>query len=253
MKTLNYLFFELPRTWRNMPMKSRQFFISQCCENLVLNRREERQMKSTGQVTTGWLMGMIILSLIGMFPLQTRAADLYVSMNGSNSGAHDSWATAFTNVQDALNAAGPGDVIYLAGQTFQVTNQLVWSSRTNVTLRGGYAATNNEALPGDYDVKRWPTILTRGSAFQTRILLITNVSASLVERVTICGGYQSNVASGFGGGLYIVGAVGLVLSDCVLTNNTVAGNNSSVYGAAIYSKSSTLTITQRFPIMGVFG
>lgn len=201
-------------------------------------------MKRTSQIKAGWRVVFFGISLLcGTAPGWVGAADLYVSLNGANSGLRNSWSTAYTNIQDALSAAANGDTLYLAGQTFGVVSQLVWSAKTNVTLRGGYAATNDAGLPGEYDAKKWPTILTRASTNQTRLLMITNVAEALLERVTVSGGYQTLLSSGFGGGVYIVSAAGLVLSECVFNNNTVVGNNSSVYGGAIYVKSSTLTVS----------
>ncbi len=166
------------------------------------------------------------------------ATDRYVATNGANGGA-TSWTTAYTNLQDALTAAVNGDHIYLAGHTFFLTNQLIWAANTNVTIRGGYAATNDVGLPGSNNPTLWPTVLTRNPAYSSRILTVTNVTAGTLDRVTITGGYQPDVSGG--GGMYIVRSTGLVISACMITNNGTIGNNA--HGGGIYSKASVVTVS----------
>jgi hypothetical protein len=168
------------------------------------------------------------------------ATDRYVATNG-NDGAHSAWSSAYTNIQDALTAAGNGDTIYLAGHTFVLTNQLVWAARTNVAIRGGYAATNDADQPGPYSAATWPTVLTRASAYSNRIMIVTNVYTGTLDRVTITGGYLTNAGT-FGGGLHIVGSPGMVISACVISNNAVAvtGNGQ---GGGLYVKTSVVALS----------
>jgi hypothetical protein len=164
-----------------------------------------------------------------------HAADLYVATDGSNT-THSSWSTAYTNVQDALNAATNGDTIYVAGHTFALTDQLLWAGKTNMTVRGGYAATNDADQPGPWDSRQWPTVLnTAGSS--NRVMTITNVASSMLESVTLTGGYATN---GNGGGIFITSSTGLVLSACIITNNATAPN---VSGGGICAQSSFVIIS----------
>ena len=177
---------------------------------------------------------------------QAMATDRYVATNGVAPNDGSTWAAAYTNLQTALNAAANGDTIYLAGQLFPLTNQLTWVNKTNVTIRGGYAATNAADQPGPYDSRRWPTILARIGAtdFATdvRIMSITNVADGLLERVAFTGGRVS--ASLKGGGLYILKSTNLVISACSITNNAVASwGNGWPYGGGIYSESSFITVS----------
>jgi hypothetical protein len=171
---------------------------------------------------------------------QVLATDRYVATTG-NDGAHSAWSSAYTNVQDALNASGNGDTIYVAGHTFILTNQLVWAARTNVAIRGGYAATNDADQPGPYSAATWPTVLTRASAYSNRIMIVTNVYTGTLERVTITGGCLTN-AGAFGGGMHIISSPGIVVSTCVISNNAVAVTGGGG-GGGLYIKSSAVTVS----------
>lgn len=168
------------------------------------------------------------------------ATDRYVASNGVAPNDGSKWSWAYTNVQDALNACANGDTIYVAGHTFVLTNQLVWAARTNVAIRGGYAATNDLDQPGPYSATGWPTVLTRAAAYSNRIMLVTNVYTGTLERVTITGGCPTNTAS-FGGGLCMVGSPGLLISGCIISNNAALIVNGGGGGLAAFSSTVTLS------------
>lgn len=169
------------------------------------------------------------------------AADYYVATNGSDTGTHDRWSYAYTNIQDALNTATNGDTIYLAGHTFALTTQLVWSARTNVTIRGGFAASNDLDVPGVYDPQQWPARITRASG-NIRLMLIGGVSDSRLEGVVFTGGSIPYPGSGVGGGLYISTSTNLSISDCMITNNSV-GDSGAANGGGLYLSGSSVTLS----------
>ena len=70
-----------------------------------------------------------------------------MATNATPGGIHDAWSVAFTNVQDAIDAAGDNDRIYIAGHRFAFPDQLMFVNLSGVTISGGYAATNDASLP----------------------------------------------------------------------------------------------------------
>lgn len=153
----------------------------------------------------------IVAWLAVVLPCRAQTA-WYVSAGGDGAGGTN-WGTAFTNIQTALNAAGGGDAtIYLAGQIFPLTNQLIWPATNNISLLGGYAATNAVG-PGEYDTRKWPTIVTLKAGFSNRLLLIQNTTNFTIERVTFRGGTAIE-----GSGLYAINAYG-VIRQTVFENN----------------------------------
>jgi len=187
------------------------------------------------------LVLVFILLTLGVGP--SRAAVRYVATNGVAPNDGSKWSWAYTNIQEALNAAGRDDTIYVAGQTFAVTNLITWVAKTNVTIQGGYAATNDADTPGPYDAQRWPTVITRTPAYSNRLMVVTNVFTGTLERVTLSGGYQTGGVTLYGGGLYIVGATGWVLSACVISSNAMVGSSVNVYGGGLYAKSSVVIVS----------
>jgi hypothetical protein len=173
------------------------------------------------------------------------AADLYVATNGNDS-THSSWSTAYTNVQDALNAAGNGDTIYLAGHSFALTNQLVWTGKTNVAIRGGYAATNDADQPGPFDSRLWPTVFSRTPSYTGRILNVTSISTGTLERITVAGGNLTAAGSTYGGGVYLSACTGILFSACTILSNALVNTTQSSgtgYGGGLYSASSIVTLS----------
>lgn len=82
--------------------------------------------------------------------LSAHAAVHYVK-TGSNSGDGKSWATAYTTIDEALDASQPGDEIWVAAGTYKPTrliNTSVKNSRTfilkdGVSLYGGFSGTES--------------------------------------------------------------------------------------------------------------
>lgn len=188
------------------------------------------------------LVPLSFIAGLGLYFSTGRAVDassLYVATNGIPSGNRDRWSSAYTNIQDALDAATNGNTIYLAGHAFVLTNQLVWTAKTNVTIRGGYAATNDLDQPGPFDARQWPTVLNAAGS-DNRVLMITNVTGSALERIVFTGGIQKSANGTAGGGLFIVRSPNLLLSACVITNNLA---DTDVSGGGLAIASSIVTIT----------
>ncbi|MDD5708249.1 MAG: DUF1565 domain-containing protein, partial [Kiritimatiellae bacterium] len=180
----------------------------------------------------------VMLSFVFVLWGSTQAADYYVATTGSGADGK-SWATAFTNIQTALDAStNNGDTIYLAGRTFTITNQLVWTN-SGVTLQGGYEGVGE---PGNNDLTRWPTVVRADPslAYKTRIMYINGANNCCMEWLTITGGKQDY----FGGGLYITNA-GLTIASCQITNNTCAvmAYSKSYAGGGVLSTHSTVLMT----------
>jgi hypothetical protein len=193
----------------------------------------------------------------------------YAATNGTD-GAWTNWTTAGTNLQTVLDTAASNDTIYIAGHAFGLATQLVWTT-SYVTVRGGYAATNDADQPGPSDPARWPTVIRRASG-TTRILYVNGVTNGTLDQVTISGGntnygaglrveassnfllsasmVSSNSITGvgtgddfsaFGAGIYAGGAASVIVSNCVIRNNTATNAAWTAQGAGIYS-AGTLTV-----------
>ncbi|MGI6495462.1 MAG: DUF1565 domain-containing protein [Kiritimatiellia bacterium] len=173
------------------------------------------------------------------------AADRYVALSGDNTGG-TSWDTAYTSLQDAINASAEGDVIHVKGDTYSLTTQILWANKTNLTVKGGYEGTG---APGASDPARWPTILGRADGSICRILHMDGAVNATLSGVTVTGGLASNTvasAHAYGGGLYILNSTDVTLSACTITNNTVekygTGGFCHNYGGGVCIEASAVTL-----------
>lgn len=191
-------------------------------------------MQARLTILTLCLLGALLLA---MRPDEAAALEYYAATNGAGTPGTD-WAGAFTNLQDALNAAtGSGDLIYLAGHTFAVSNTLRWTN-SGVTLRGGYEGVG---APGSNNPSLWPTVIkpsASGAAARYRVLYITNLTAGTMEQVTING-----AAGPEGGGIAMWNSTATVAA-CILRDNAVYGEpNFAARGAGIRAQNCSVTIS----------
>ncbi len=177
-----------------------------------------------------------IIVAVVMISIQTASAgDIYVSAAGDNStGA--GWATAYAEIQVALDAATNGDTIHVAGETFQLTTPLAWTNASGVTLKGGYEAVPG-VEPGPYDPDLWPTVITRDAGVDIRLLTIENVDDVRVERIHFSGGHVVDTAPLEGGAIRAVNLNDLRFSECRFSDNRVARStgNTDFGGGAVWA------------------
>src|SRR5262245_6404622 len=84
-----------------------------------------------------WKVHLMVCSLLGSLMVQgSQAATLYVDLNsGTPSAPYDSWSTAATNIQDAVDLAVNGDLVLVANGIYATGGRKWFDSGTNrVTL-----------------------------------------------------------------------------------------------------------------------
>jgi len=121
----------------------------------------------------------------------------YVSLNGGNVSPYDSWATAATNIQDAVDAAIAGDTVRVTNGTYNLPTTLIVSNALTLASVNG---------PDD-------TTISGGNSFTC--LNLAN-HAVVVDGFTIRDAYTYN---GNGGGVACSDNTP-VITNCILTANT---------------------------------
>jgi len=164
---------------------------------------------------------------VGIFVFASKmafAATLYV-VPPETSGVvpatnYSSWATAATNIQQALDVAATGDLILVTNGTYYLTGEFIIAKA--VTLRSfkdGVTDREGTILNGNYP------------ATSNRCLCVSN-AAALVDGFTVTNGYTgaAHVLTGGGGG-------GLKLYKGTVTNCLITGNQAVLNGggASIFS------------------
>jgi len=90
------------------------------------------------------------------FILEFSQAQVFVNQDASGANDGTSWANAYTNLQDALNAANPGNQIWMAQGTYipEGTTGADRSFRFNnaVELYGGFAGTETMLSEREWDI-----------------------------------------------------------------------------------------------------
>ncbi len=164
----------------------------------------------------------------------SKAQILYV--NGSNTYPYPdgiSWASAFTKIQDAINAASSGTEIWVEKGTYLENITL----KDGVALYGGFTGT--ETTRDERDFKTQTTIL---DGHQTGSVVKASGLYSALTRVdgfTIKNGNGTVIGSQtFGGGIYC-SAAKLTVANNTITENTVSTGSQ---GGGIYTTGSNVTV-----------
>ncbi len=163
------------------------------------------------------------------------APTCHVARTGFNipSFPYDSWATAASNIHDAVNAAVGGAVVLVTNGTYAVTQQLALAEAITVCSVNGAAVTTIDAggspirrcfyLTDTGAVVRGLTLYRGSHAEQGGGVYMSygTVADCAISNCTIAGGGTT----GGGGGVYVVNGM---VSNCVISGNSVASHGGGV-------------------------
>ncbi len=161
--------------------------------------------------------------------------ELYVALNNGNPvPPYSSWATAATNIQDALDATVPGALVWVSNGVYQtgaravdgMSNRVVVSKLVTVRSVNGPAVTQivGNRVPGT----------TNGPA-AVRCVYLANGAVltgfTLTNGATQGSGVFWNPSQS-GGGVWCEG-LGAVVSNCVFTGNSAASDGGGVFSGTL--------------------
>lgn len=167
------------------------------------------------------VLGYLLLSAVVLGTASTAAGTI-VYVRPAGSGAGTSWGDAFGTVQAAVDAAGPGDEIWIAAGTYTAATNPVVTLKPGVSLYGGFTGT--ESSRDARDIAANETCISGQN--ERRCLLGAN--NTVVDGLTIQYGKDTS-----GGGMYAENAT-LTLSQCTFKNNqaTSMGGGAYIKGGA---------------------
>jgi parallel beta-helix repeat protein len=179
----------------------------------------------------------IISFLIGVLTIvcATGHATVFVSKAGLDSANGHTWGTAKATVQAGVNAAAPGEEIWVAEGIYTETVTLP----AGVALYGGFAGTETER-----GQRNWTTHVTVLDANYAGTAVTVNGSQ---DTPTVVDGFtirNASSASGSGGQPDNVGA-GIVCAsgNVVISDNNISGNSGYSVGGGIDCQAGDVTIT----------
>jgi hypothetical protein len=163
-------------------------------------------------------------ALFVWFASTALAATHYVDITSTNATPpYTNWATAATNIQDAVDAAVAGDEIVVTNGTYA----------TGGRANPGDTAPNRVAVDKPLSIRslNGPQFTTIDGGYSGRCVSLRAYGASLSGFTLIHGIAYA------GGGLYCGNTWDAVVSNCVITGNQVVGDNCSVrqiYGGGAF-------------------
>lgn len=174
-----------------------------------------------------WTRFLVHLLCVGFSAcvLQTSGRTIYVGKAGDGVGGL-SWASALTNVQQAINQAADGDVVWVAAGTYD--EHLVF--KEGVKLYGGFAGV--ETGLEERNFTKYLTILDGGNTDHVALFLNCGGASTILDGCVI-----QNGTNLMGGGIYCSNASPLI-ANCVIVRNSASGGGGGIqcdYAAPVIS------------------
>ncbi|HYG34533.1 MAG TPA: hypothetical protein VEC99_07105, partial [Clostridia bacterium] len=160
--------------------------------------------------------------------LQVGALDRYVSPLGGHSSPFADWASAATNIQDAIDVAAAGDTIWVTNGIYEYGGRIA----TGGSLSNRVALTKALTLrsvngPEVTIIKGSQTPLSTNGTKSVRCAWVGNGATlsgfTLIDGSTLATGPDSN-----GGGAFCQSS-NAVITNCIITGNAAGGNGGGVY------------------------
>jgi hypothetical protein len=164
---------------------------------------------------------LLLIAIIGLTQVSFAQNRFYVNNSALGANNGQSWSDAFTDLQNALQNAQPGDEVWVAEGSYRPTQtsdrSISFEPRSGVKLYGGFAGNETDLVQRDWSAH--PVFLSgdigiSGDSTDNSynvVYLFQPDSSTLLDGFTICHGVADDLpASGnardrlvCGGGLYV--------------------------------------------------
>lgn len=158
-------------------------------------------------------LGTIFVGLLWFGALAGQATDRYVATNGTDSGTCETWGTAASNIQFAVDlAAAENDKVWVSNGAYMVTNQITIAKKITVKGLNGYSNT-----------------LVYADSAQTNLRCFYVANTGVVDGITISNGHIDYIAGDYagGGGAYVT--TNGTIQNCYFVNNSASNQLSGAY------------------------
>lgn len=153
------------------------------------------------------------------------ATTLYVSPSGSHAYPFADWATAATNIQDAVDAAVDGDTVLLADGIYNIT------SKINVSKSLMIASVNGAEH-----------VIVDANGNCRVFTLSADSGVIILDGLTLTGGYANHAVT-LGGAIFAFGNSDIRIANCIVEDNGSPGSAGGIDIQANTGKYITATVT----------
>ena len=159
------------------------------------------------------------------------AAGGIIYVKGGGTGTGTSWACATTDLQAAINTASSGNMVWVAGGTYQRGGSgEYFRMKEGVKIYGGFAGTETALSQRDLSIAANTSTL---QGTNTSVFFNTSLTtAALLDGFTITGGSNAD----YGGGMFNYYA-SPTISHCIFSANN------ATYGGGMYNQSGSPVIS----------
>jgi len=179
---------------------------------------------------------LLCLALVCAFVRNTHGTQLYVDVSSGNPQLpYTSWATAATNIQDAITAASNGDVVVVNDGVYQFGATLAngMSNRVAIVKPLMVQSVNG---PGYTTIQGYQVPSTMVGPAAVRCVYMTN--GAVLAGFTLANGatldkYALQPPQNLSGGGVWCAAVSAIVTNCVLTGNSASWYGGGVYGGTL--------------------
>ena len=175
------------------------------------------------------------ITLLTALVFNAGAVTRYVDLNSpSPTPPYTNWPTAATNIQDAVDAAVAGDILFVTNGVYATGGRAVYGSSTNRVAINKAIAVESVNGPGVTVIQGYQVPVTTNGDSAVRCVYLTNgvrlVGFTLTKGATRILGNGDREASG-GGAWCESGSA--TLSNCVVTANSSGYGGGGIYSGAI--------------------
>ncbi len=200
--------------------------------HLVALRNSEPLARLTSLDFRSILSSLVMLLLCSA----AGATDYYVSLSGGHSTPFTNWATAATNIQDAVEVAAVGDIIWVTNGVYCSGGKSMDGDLTNRVALDKAVTLRSVNGPGVTVIEgRWDPVGTNGPG-AVRCAWLTNEARltgfTLRGGATRAANSGSPVVAQIGGGLSC-GFSNALVTDCIISDNRAAYTGGGVAGGTV--------------------
>ena len=177
-------------------------------------------------------------SAVDMGAYEFHGGTHYVDVNSANPvPPYLSWSTAATDIQDAVDASGDGDLILVNDGVYNTGGRLVYGALTNRVVINKTVTVQSVNGPLATIIEGYQAPGTTNDDTDIRCVYLTN-SATLSGFTITQGGTRGNNGSGpieeYGGGIFSESG-SCIITNCVISGNTANGGAGGAYSGSFFN------------------